>query len=361
MKFLSGNEATALGALQVGVRFFAGYPITPSTEIAEYMAKALPPIGGVFIQMEDELASISVVIGAATAGMKAMTATSGPGFSLMQEGISFACMAEIPCLIVNVMRTGPSTGLPTKTSQGDLMQVRWGAHGDHPIIALAPYSVAECFDFTVRAMNIAVRLRLPVFVLTDETIGHIREKVEIPEEVEIYERRKPKVASVKYLHYEENNNYDGPYAVFGEGYRFHITGLFHRKDGFPTNKPEEVAWKMARLKEKIDDNITYLLDFETIETKKKIAIVSFGSSARSAKEVAVKYDLPYFRVKTVWPFPSEPLKEFLKGKQRVIVPEMNQGQMIYEVERATPPKCQVIGVNRVDGELITPEEIEAVL
>lgn len=361
MKFLSGNEATALGAIQVGVRFFAGYPITPSTEIAEYMAKTLPPMGGVFIQMEDELASMSAVIGAAAAGMKAMTATSGPGFSLMQEGISFACMAEIPCLIANVMRTGPSTGLPTKTSQADLMQTRWGAHGDHPIVALAPCSVTECFDLTVKAMNIALRLRLPVFVLTDEIIGHMREKIEVPEVVEIYDRKKPQGMISKYLHYDENNNYDGPYAAFNEGYRFHITGLFHYKDGFPTNNPKEVAWKMTRLRRKIDDNITLLTDFEAIETGKEVAIVSFGSSARSAKEVALKYDFPYFRVKTVWPFPTEPLREFLESKRKVIVPEMNQGQMIYEVERAAPPKCQVVGVNRVDGELITPEEIEAIL
>ncbi len=361
MKFLSGNEAIALGAIQVGVRFYAGYPITPSTEIAEYMAKTLPPMGGVFIQMEDELASISAVIGAAAAGMKAMTATSGPGFSLMQEGISFACMAEIPCLIVNVMRTGPSTGLPTKTSQADLMQTRWGAHGDHPVVALAPYSVAECFNLTVRAMNLALRLRLPVFIISDEIIGHMREKIEVPEKVEIYERKKPQIIAGKYLHYDENNNYDGFYAVFGEGYRFHITGLFHRQDGFPTNKPEEVAWKMARLKKKIDDNISLLTDFEAIQTENKTAIVSFGSSARSAKEIALKYNLSYFRVKTVWPFPTQFLRGFLENKQKVIVPEMNQGQMIYEVERAAPPKCQVIGVNRVDGELITPEEIEAVL
>lgn len=360
-KFLSGNEAIALGGLRAGVRFFAGYPITPSTEIAEYMARELPVVDGVFIQMEDELASISAVIGAAMAGMKAMTATSGPGFSLMQEAIGFAGMAEIPCLIVNVMRLGPATGLPTKTSQGDLMQTRWGSHGDHPIVALAPYSVSECFDLTIKGMNIALRLRLPVLILSDETIGHMREKMEVTEEVEIYERKKPQGGVGNYLHYDDNNNYDGPYAFFGEGFRFHITGLFHRQDGFPTNKPEDVAWKMSRLKKKIDDNITSLMDFEVIEARNKIAIVSFGSAARSAKEVALRHRLPYFRIKTVWPFPGEPLREFLVNMQKVIVPEMNQGQMIYEVERVAPPQCQVMGANRTDGELITPEEIEALL
>lgn len=358
MKFLSGNEATALGALKAGVRFFAGYPITPSTEIAEYMARELPKVGGVFIQMEDEIASICAVIGASLAGMKAMTATSGPGFSLMQEGIGFACMAEVPCLIVNVMRTGPATGLPTKTSQGDLMQARWGAHGDKPIIALAPYSVSESFFLTIKAMNIALRLRLPVILLSDEIIGHMREKMEIPEEVEIYERKKPQ--GEKYLHYSDDNNYDGPYACFGEGFRFHITGLFHRQDGFPSNKPEDVAWKMARLKKKIEDNIGYLTDFEVIE-KGKVAIVSFGSAARSAKEVALKHALSYFRLRTVWPFPEGALKEFLKDKEKAVVPEMNQGQLLYEVERIAPTNCRVIGVNRVDGELLTPEEIEGAL
>lgn len=358
MKLLSGNDAVALGAIKAGVRFFAGYPITPSTEIAEYMARELPKIGGIFIQMEDEIASICAVIGAAVSGMKAMTATSGPGFSLMQEGIGFACMAEIPCLIVDVMRTGPATGLPTKTSQGDLMQTRWGAHGDKPIIALAPYSVSEALSLTVKAMNIATRLRLPVVILSDEIIGHMREKAEIPEEVEIYERKKPQ--SGKYLHYSEENNYDGPYACFGEGFRFHITGLFHGKDGFPSNKPEDLAWKMARLKKKIEDNISYLTDFEVIEGE-RIAIVSFGSAARTAKEVALEHNLSYFRLRTVWPFPEEALKEFLKDKEKVIVPEMNQGQLVYEVERVAPNKCKVIGVNRVDGELLTPEEIEGAL
>ena len=361
MKFISGNEAVALGALRSGVRFFAGYPITPSTEIAEYMAKALPIMFGVFIQMEDELASISAVIGAATAGAKAMTATSGPGFSLMQEGLGFASMAEVPCLIINVMRVGPSTGLPTKASQGDLMQTRWGSHGDHPIIALAPYSVDECYHLTIRGMNIAHRLRLPVFVLTDEVIGHMREKMEIPEQVEIYERQKPRLETDQYVHYDQSNNYNGPYAFFGEGYRFHITGLFHQQDGFPTNEPADIAGKMARLKSKIDDNITDLLDFEIISARRKTAIVSFGSAARSAKEVALRVHLPYLRVKTVWPFPDEPLREFLSDKQTVVVPEMNQGQMIHEVERVAPSKCKVIGVNRVDGELITPDEIEAAL
>ena len=235
-QLLQGNEACALGALAAGCRFFAGYPITPSTEIAEVMARELPKVGGKFIQMEDEIASIAAVLGASVGGVKAMTATSGPGFSLMQENIGYAAMAEIPCVIVDVQRAGPSTGLPTSPSQGDVMQARWGTHGDHPVIALAPSTVREAFDLTVWAFNFSEKYRTPVILLMDEVVGHMRERAELPprEMVEVVDRVKPHVPPDWYFPYEETSADVPPFASFGEGYRFHITGLFHDRAGFPT-------------------------------------------------------------------------------------------------------------------------------
>jgi len=366
-ELLSGNEATALGAIRGGVRFFGGYPITPSTEIAEIMALELPKLGGVFIQMEDEIASICSIIGASAAGMKSMTATSGPGFSLMQEGIGYAVMTEVPTVIVNVQRGGPATGLPTKVAQGDVMAARWGTHGDHPAVALAPWSVMESFTLTIKAIEFAERLRMPVIILSDEIVGHMREVVSLPETVPIYERKKPTKSPDEYLHYGDDTNFDSPIASFGEGYRIHISGLTHRKDGFPTNDPKTIAWKMDRLQKKLDLNRDWLHFTEQMDLDAETVIVSYGSSARTSLEAKYEFEkkngkkIGFLRLITLWPFHYTKMADMLQHAKRVVVVEMNQGQMIREIARAVRRGVDVIGVNRVDGELITPEEVLAVL
>jgi len=363
IQLLSGNEACALGALKAGVRFFAGYPITPSTEIAEMMSEELPKLGGIFIQMEDEIASICAMVGASAAGMKAMTATSGPGFSLMQEGIGYAIMTEVPCVIVNVQRGGPATGLPTKVAQADVMAARWGTHGDHPIVALAPWSVMESFTLTVKAIEISERLRLPVLILSDEIIGHMREVVSIPESVAIHERKKPTKSKDEYLHYHDETNFDAPFAHFGEGFRIHISGLTHRQDGFPTNDPKVIKWKMDRLRNKTDLNRDWLHFDEHLDLDAETVIVSYGSSARAALEAKNEFEkngskkIGFLRLITLWPFHYMKVAELLQNTKRVVVVEMNQGQMTREIARAVRRDVQVIDVNRYDGELITPAEV----
>jgi 2-oxoglutarate ferredoxin oxidoreductase subunit alpha len=301
--------------------------------------------------------------GATAAGMRAMTATSGPGFSLMQEGIGYSCMTEVPCIVVNVMRGGPATGLPTKPAQGDVMQARWGTHGDHPIVALAPWNVAECFHLTVLAVNISERLRMPVILLLDEIIGHMREVVSFPEKVDLYQAPKPTKGPDEFLLYGDDTNYDGPVMTFGEGYRIHISGLTHRKDGFPTNDAETIGWKMARLKRKIDDNKHWLWDFFYTDLGSETIIVCYGSTARSALETKRIYEkktgksIGVVRLRMIWPFPYDRLTALLRSAKRIIVPEMNQGQLNNEVERAVSPDVPVQPVNRVDGEMLTAEEI----
>lgn len=366
-QLLSGNEACALGAIRAGVRFFAGYPITPSTEIAEYLARELPRVGGTFIQMEDEIGSICCMNGATAAGLKAMTATSGPGFSLMQEGIGYSVMAELPCIIVNVMRGGPATGTPTRTSQADVMQARYGTHGDHPIVALCPWSVRECFDLTVQAVNISERLRIPVILLMDEIVGHMREVVELPEEVKIWKPEKPRPPREDYYHYADSNNYDASIASFGEGYRIHLTGLTHRKDGFPTDEPEIIKWNLDRLRNKIEHNRSWLWDIDYEDIGSETVIVCYGSAARSGLEAKREFErktgrrVGIVRLRMVWPFPSERLIALLRSARRVIVPEMNQGQLYREVERTVSLRVPVVSVQRYDGEMLTPEEIIAAL
>jgi 2-oxoglutarate ferredoxin oxidoreductase subunit alpha len=362
-RLLSGNEACAIGAIRAGVRFFAGYPITPSTEIAEYLARELPRLGGTYIQMEDEIGSICCVNGATAAGLKAMTATSGPGFSLMQEGIGYSVMAELPCIVVNVMRGGPATGAPTRSSQGDLMQARHGTHGDHPIVALCPWSVRECFDLTVEAVDVSERLRLPVVILMDEVVGHMRETVELPPEVETWKPGNPSRPKDEYFHYGDETNYDSHIASFGEAYRVHLTGLVHRKDGFPTNDPETIKWNMDRLRRKIDDNSSWLWDLTYEDLGSETVIVCYGSSARSATEAKNQYQsktgrsVGIIRLRMVWPFPQQRMVSLLKSARRVIVPEMNMGQMNRSIERAVSPDVPVISVQRYDGEMLTPGEI----
>ncbi len=360
--FMQGNEACAEGALYAGCRFYAGYPITPSTEIAEYLSRTLPRVGGKFIQMEDEIASISAIAGASLAGLKSMTATSGPGFSLKQEGLGYACMAEIPCVIVDVMRGGPSTGYPTGPSQSDVMQAKWGTHGDHPVIAVTPASVQEILSETVRAFNLSEKYRTPVLILFDEIVGHMREPVILPEEgeIEVIDREKPTCPPEEYMPYDARYEIP-PLAAFGEGYRFHVTGLNHKDDGFPTNDPEMIQEGIKRIIRKIDNNKEdiwkneeyYLDDAEVV-------VFAYGSTARSAKyavrelrKKGVRAGL--LRALTLWPFPDEALKDACQKARAVVVPELNLGQIVYEVERLVG--CPVEGIYRVDGEPINPMQI----
>jgi 2-oxoglutarate ferredoxin oxidoreductase subunit alpha len=363
-RLMQGNEACAAGAISAGCRFFAGYPITPSSDIAEYLARELPKVGGVFIQMEDEIASIAAVIGGAVGGAKAMTATSGPGFSLMQENIGYAAMTEVPCVIIDVMRLGPSTGRPTSPSQGDVMQARWGAHGDHPIIALAPASVMECFDLTVRAFNLSERYRTPVIVLIDEVIGHMREKVTLPkrEDVKVIERILPNEPPEWYKPYGSSLSDVPPLAPFGSGYRYHMTGLHHDEAGFPTNRIDEVQPWANRIFRKIKGNVQHIARYETdgVEDARTV-VVAYGAVARSAMEAvemarAKRRKVGLLRLETLWPFPTRGVAEACHEARRVIVPEMNLGQMAIEVERIVGDR-KVVRVNRIDGEIITPQQI----
>jgi 2-oxoglutarate/2-oxoacid ferredoxin oxidoreductase subunit alpha len=364
-KLLQGNEASAEGAIAAGCRFFAGYPITPSTEIAEVLSERLPQVGGRFIQMEDEIASIGAVIGASAAGVKSMTATSGPGFSLMQENIGYAAMAEVPCVIVNVQRGGPSTGLPTKAHQGDMMQARWGTHGDHPVIALCPSSVREAFDLTVEAFNVSEQYRVPAIVLLDEIIGHMRERIEIPDPSEIvrYERRKPSVPLREYRHYGPDTSVFGPVASFGQGYRFIIEGLTHNESGYTTNNPEVIAWNMQRLKDKIELNREKLASVQEEECAgAPVVVFAYGSTARSALQAVRQartegLQVGFFRPRIVWPFPDQPLARAIAATRVVIVPELNQGQLRLEVERVNQGRTAVVGIEQVDGEMMVPGRI----
>jgi len=365
-RLMQGNEACVEGAITAGMRFFAGYPITPSTEIAEISAARLPRIGGKFIQMEDEIASISVVIGASLAGKKAMTATSGPGFSLKQEGIGYAIMAEVPCVIVNVQRGGPSTGLPTSPAQGDIMQARWGTHGEHSIIALYPSTVREIFDTTIRAFNLAEKYRTPVILLMDEVIAHMREAVELPnkDEIEIYNRKKPSVSPEEYKPYKVLEGDIVPeMANIGEGYRYHVTGLMHDESGAPTNDNNIAEEQILRIVNKINNNVDDIVDYEEYKLDDaEEVIIAFGATARSTKStVDILRDkgrkVGLFKPITIWPSPQKQVLELAKKMKRIIVVEMNMGQYLLEVERIAGKYTEVLGYGRVNGELITPMEI----
>lgn len=370
VRMWQGNVACAEGAIAAGCRFFAGYPITPSSEIAEVLALRFPVIGGNFIQMEDEIAAMGAVIGGSLGGVKSMTATSGPGFSLKQENIGFAAMTEVPCVIVNVQRGGPSTGLPTHAAQSDVMQARWGTHGDHPIIVLCPSSVRETYDLTIRAFNLAEKYRMPVILLSDEIIGHLTEKIEIPDPstIEIIERKKPTDTPENYLPYEMDDSDIPAMANFGEGYRYHVTGLAHDETGFPTNDPKKIRAQILRLNRKIQRFRDDIVEVETFNTDDMdVLVISFGSTARSAKravinarEKGVKAGL--LRLKTIWPFPDKEIEALYKPVRKIVVAEMNLGQIAHEVEWATRREKPVVRVNKIDGEPITPAEIyEAII
>ncbi|MHA1529078.1 MAG: 2-oxoacid:acceptor oxidoreductase subunit alpha [Alphaproteobacteria bacterium] len=363
---LQGNQACALGAVAAGCRFYAGYPITPSSEIAETMSVELPRAGGVFVQMEDEIASIGAVLGASMGGAKAMTATSGPGFSLKQENIGYAAGAEIPCVVVNVMRGGPSTGLPTRPAQGDIMQARWGSHGDHSVIVLAPASVPEIFSETIRAFALTERLRVPVIVIYDEVIGHLVETVEIPAPgaVEVDDRTWATGAAETFQPYAVTDDLVPPMPRPGDGYRTHTTGLTHLESGFPTQEPEHVERIARRISGKLDHHRDLIESFEAVGCEDaEIVVCAIGISARAARRAVndarasgIKAGL--FRPITLWPFPENAFRAATASARSVIVAEMNAGQLVLEVERLCGGAARVQSIARFDGEPIEPAEIE---
>ena len=365
-RLMQGNEACAEAAIAAGVNFFAGYPITPSTEIAETMAKLLPQVGGKFIQMEDEIASMGAILGASLAGCKVMDATSGPGFSLKQELIGYAACAEIPCVLVDVQRVGPSTGQPTAPSQGDVMQVRWGTHGDHPVIALSPWSVRETFDATVMAVNYAERFRTPVMLLMDEMVGHLREKVELPEKVEIYPRRKPtKTRAEGYQPFAPEADLVPNVADFGEGYHIHVTGLIHDETGFPVGSPKVTEESIRRLHEKIERAGEEIIHTESyFMDDAEYAVVSFGGTARTAYEAvrearAAGVKVGLVRLMTIWPFADKVIGELAAKVKGIVTAELNYGQIVHEVRRAANGACPVSLCGKYNMRAFEPGEILA--
>jgi 2-oxoglutarate ferredoxin oxidoreductase subunit alpha len=363
IKLMQGNDAIGWGAIAAGCRFYAGYPITPSTEVAEILARELPKVGGKFIQMEDEIASMAAIIGASVGGLKSMTATSGPGFSLMQENIGYAAMAEIPCVVVDVQRLGPSTGQPTAASQGDVMQARWGTHGDHPIIALCPTSVRQAFDLTVKSFEFSEKYRTPVILLTDEVIGHMREPVDLPDvkTIPIHDYRVTKKDG-DYIPYRNEPGDVPPMANFGVGYRYHITGLFHDPQGFSTQRLDEIDPWLERVNTKLEKHLD---DIALVEQDRvpgaSMAILSYGASARTSRHAmklararGLKVDL--MTLLTIWPFPEAQVEALGERVERIVVPEMNLGQLAYEVERMAGRK-KIRRVTRANGEMVTPQMI----
>ncbi len=365
VKLMQGNEACVEGALAAGMKFFAGYPITPSTEIAELSAQKLPRVGGKFIQMEDEIAGMAATIGGSLAGLKSMTATSGPGFSLKQENIGYAMLTEIPCVIVNVQRGGPSTGLPTAPSQSDVMQAKWGTHGDHPVIALTPSSVRETYDLTIQAFNFAEKYRTPVFLMMDEIIGHMREKIEIPDssEIEIFDRVTPE-ESEKETYKAYDNSLEVPkMAAFGKGFRFHVTGLMHDEFGFPKNDTTVTEILMDRIMGKIENNLDDIILYDEYYTEDMdLLILSYGGTVRSVLSAVREAQrngkkVGVFKAKTLWPFPEKRIVELSKTVDKIVVAEMNLGQYFYEVDRVAGKNCEVSLLGKANGEPITPTEV----
>ena len=368
--FLLGDHAAAEGAILAGCRFFAGYPITPATEIAERMSVRLPQVGGVYIQMEDELASMNAILGASWAGVKSMTATSGPGFSLMMENLGLGVMLETPCVLVNVQRGGPSTGLPTLVGQQDMMQARWGSHGDYEIIALSPTSPQELFDLTIRAFNLSEKYRIPVLVMTDAEVGHMTEKVIIPppEEVEIVNRPEVRKGDVAPDHFRifrdgNGNGYISPMAVAGEGYRIHVTGLTHDERGYPGMNARTQEWNIKRLIGKIRAHRDDIIQVEEQNLEDaEVVVVSYGISARTslwpvelARQEGIR--VGYLRLITVWPFPEERIREIAKDIRAFVVPEINMGQISREVERCAAGQALVLGANRPGGDILEPDYV----
>lgn len=370
IKFVQGNEACVEGALYAGVDFYAGYPITPSTEIAEKLSEELPKRGGKFIQMEDEIASMCAIIGASLTGHKVMTATSGPGFSLKQEAIGYACMAEIPCVIANVQRGGPSTGNPTHVGQGDINQARWGTHGDHSIIALTASNHQDVFAMTVEAFNMAETYRTPVILLFDEVVGHMREKLVLPEEgeLEVIDRLRTSVPKgVDYRPYLPREDGRLPMSDFGGQHRYNVTGLYHDMWGFPSANPKIVNELLRHLMDKIENNVETITRYkEYYLDDAQYVLVSYGSSARSAIHMAKNRrekneKIGVLELQSIWPFPTELVREKCAGAKAVLVVEMNMGQVLAQVKAAVDEPGKVFLANRIDGKLITPSDIKGLL
>ena len=366
---LQGNQAVVEGAIAAGVKFYGGYPITPSTEIAEQLALRLPQVGGKFMQTEDEIAGLGTVIGASMAGKKAMTATSGPGFSLKQEMLGLACIAEIPCVIVNVQRVGPATGQPTSPAQGEVMQTRWGTHGDHWLITISPSSVPECFELTLRAVALSEKYRCPVILLMDEGIGHMREKIELPDnydEIPQAERKMPTCAPEEYLAYgcEEGSKVPAM-APFGSGYRWHVTGLVHDETGFPKGTGAATKESQDRLRTKLTDNLDDIVQVENYRMEDaEFAVVAFGGAARTAYEAvdmarAEGLKVGFVRPITIWPFAEKQMQDLAGKVKGILVHELNCGQYVLEVERAVAGKVPVSLFAKYDNESATPAELLA--
>ena len=366
---LQGNQAVVEGAIAAGVKFYGGYPITPSTEIAEQLALRLPQVGGKFMQTEDEIAGLGTVIGASMAGKKAMTATSGPGFSLKQEMLGLACIAEIPCVIVNVQRVGPATGQPTSPAQGEVMQTRWGTHGDHWLITISPSSVPECFELTLRAVALSEKYRCPVILLMDEVIGHMREKIELPDnydEIPQAERKMPTCAPEEYLAYGcEDGSKVPAMAPFGSGYRWHVTGLVHDETGFPKGTGAATKESQDRLRTKLTDNLDDIVQVENYRMEDaEFAVVAFGGAARTAYEAidmarAEGLKVGFVRPITIWPFAEKQMQDLAAKVKGILVHEFNCGQYVLEVERAVAGKVPVSLFAKYDNESATPAELLA--
>lgn len=360
MEFIQGNIASAKGAIKAGCMFFGGYPITPSTEIAEGMAKDLPKVGGYFVQMEDEIGAIASVIGAGWAGYKAMTATSGPGLSLFMENIGYAYMTETPCVIVDVQRGGPSTGQPTYASQGDMMQIRWGSHGDYEPIAFAPSSVQEMYDYTIMAFNYAEKYRVPVFVMADEVLGHMREKVRLHDDIPIINRALPEEKPCKKPFPFDKEVSEMP--AFGKGYNIHVTGLTHDERGYPDVSPETHDKLVRRICNKILNNKEDIIKYEAKYIDSETIFLCYGTPSRTVKYTVESmrregYDVGYLRLITVYPFPDEVVKNLKASK--IIVPEMNLGQIVEEVMKYS--KCEVVPCCKIGGDIHRPKDLMALV
>jgi 2-oxoglutarate ferredoxin oxidoreductase subunit alpha len=367
--FMNGDIAAAEGALAAGCTFFAGYPITPATEVTERMAERMPEVGGIYIQMEDEIASMAAILGAAWGGKKTMTATSGPGFSLMQENLGLGFMTETPCVVVNVQRGGPSTGLPTLVGQQDMMQARWGSHGDYEVIALAPCSPQECFDFTIDAFNLAETYRMPVFLMTDEVVGHMTEKVVIPaaEKLTVTARRETSLAPDQYRPFEPGEDLVPQMVTAGRGYRIHVTGLTHDERGYPVVTAAVQNRTVPRLVEKIRRNAEQIIRIEEEQTAgADVVVVAYGITARVARMAvelarARERRIGFVRLITCWPFPERRIRELAKSIKGFVVPEINLGQMVYEVERCAAVQAKTILVPNAGGEVHDPQQILAAI
>lgn len=363
--FMLGDDAIAEGAIAAGCRFFAGYPITPSTETAERMAERLPQVGGIYLQMEDEMGSMAAILGASWAGMKAMTATSGPGFSLMMENLGLGVMTETPAVVCNVQRGGPSTGLPTLVGQGDMMQARWGSHGHYEIIALVPWSVQECFDLTIRAFNLSERYRVPVLVMCDAEVGHLTEKLVIPPsgEIEVWNRKRPRKPPAEFRLYEPEEDLIPPMPIAGEGYRLFCESLTHDERGYPATVAQAQHDLVWRLSEKIRRHRFEIYDYEERDLERpEVVVLSYGISARIAMHAVTLarsrgMRVGFFRLKTAWPFPEERVRAISARIRGFVVPEINLGQMVREIERCSVDGCSILSVPHAGGDIHDPETI----